>query len=60
AHRGHAVIGDFRYGSKRKFPERSLALHARKITFTHPVSKEPMTFTAEPELYWPKAFRKKD
>ncbi len=60
AHRGHPVIGDFRYGSKQKFPEKALALHARKITFTHPVSKEPMTFTAEPESYWPKAFRKKD
>ncbi|MBT5875275.1 MAG: RluA family pseudouridine synthase [Candidatus Latescibacteria bacterium] len=55
--RGHAVIGDFRYGSKHKFPERSLALHARKITFEHPVLKEPMTFTAEPEEYWPAAFR---
>ena len=60
ASRGHNIIGDFRYGSKRKFPEKSLALHARKITFTHPVSKEPMTFTAEPEHYWPKEFRKKD
>lgn len=59
ASRGHAVIGDFRYGSKRKFPERALALHAREITFTHPVKKEPLTFTAGPPSYWPAAFRQK-
>ncbi len=57
AHRGHPVLGDFRYGSKRGFPERSLALHAYKITIEHPVHKEPMTFTSDPEHYWPQAFR---
>ncbi len=57
AHRAHPVLGDFRYGSKRKFPERSLALHAWKLKFEHPVRKEHMTFTADPEPYWPKAFR---
>jgi len=57
AHRGHPVWGDFRYGSKRKFPRRTIALMARSLTVTHPVSQEPMTFVAEPEADWPAEFR---
>ena len=53
ANLGHPVIGDFRYGSKVKFPERALALHARSLTLNHPTRREPMTFTAEPEPFWP-------
>ncbi len=53
AHLGHPVIGDFRYGSKVQFPQRALALHARSLSLNHPTKREPMTFTAEPEPFWP-------
>ena len=35
AHRGHPVLGDFRYGSRIGFPKKSLALHARMLTLLH-------------------------
>ena len=57
SHRGHPVIGDFRYGSKVKFGKKALALHARSLTINHPTRKEEMTFVAELEPFWPKQFR---
>ena len=57
AHRGHPVIGDFRYGSKIKFGQRALALHARSLTISHPTRKEEMTFVAGLEPFWPIQFR---
>ncbi len=57
AHHGHPVIGDFRYGSKVKFGQRALALHARSLTIIHPTRKEEMTFVAELEPFWPIKFR---
>ena len=57
AHRGHPVVGDFRYGARIGFPEKSLALHARALTLSHPTRKEKMTFTAAPEVFWPAKFR---
>ena len=57
AHRGHPVLGDFRYGSRIRFPEKSLALHARSLSLSHPTRKEEMTFHAAPEAYWPSRFR---
>ena len=50
---GYPIIGDFRYGSKRKFPNRSIGLHARAISLKHPVRDEVMQFEAEPPNYWP-------
>ncbi len=57
AHRGHPVLGDFRYGSRIGFPKKSLALHARTLTLLHPTRKEEMTFSAAPEAFWPSRFR---
>jgi 23S rRNA pseudouridine1911/1915/1917 synthase len=57
ATRGFPILGDFRYGSKREFPRRAVALHARSVTVEHPTRKEEMTFTAEPEEGWPPVFR---
>ena len=37
---GHAVIGDERYGTKGG----RMGLHAFKLSFTHPVTKNPLTF----------------
>ncbi len=52
AHTGHPVIGDFRYGSKIRFGDRALALHARSLTIHHPTRGEEMTFVAEPGPEW--------
>lgn len=51
--RGNSLLGDFRYGSKIKFPNKSIALHSHKLTIFHPTSKEELTFTAEPPTNWP-------
>ena len=53
---GHPLIGDFKYGSRKPFPERSLALHARSLTLVHPTKKERMVFDADPEAFWPEQF----
>ena len=41
ASRGHALCGDQRYG---KQDNTQLALFAYELSFTHPISKEKMTF----------------
>ena len=52
SHIGHSLLGDFRYGSKIKFPNRTIALHARQLFIEHPTKKEPMEFTVEPPASW--------
>ena len=37
---GCSVKGDLKYGSPRSNPDGSICLHARRIRFVHPVSKE--------------------
>ena len=44
ASRGHALCGDQRYG---KQDNTQLALFAYELSFTHPISKEKMTFKLE-------------
>ena len=56
SHIGHPLLGDFKYGAQKPFPNRALALHARALTLTHPTTQERMTFVAEPEPFWPRAF----
>ncbi len=43
---GCTIKGDLKYGSKRSNKDGSIHLHARKITFMHPVKKEPINITA--------------
>lgn len=40
------IKGDLKYGFKRSNKDGGIHLHARKIGFTHPVSKEEITITA--------------
>ncbi len=42
---GTPLVGDDMYGSTVNPPDRA-ALHCEKLTFTHPVTKEVLTFTA--------------
>lgn len=37
---GCTIKGDLKYGAKRSNPDGSICLHARSISFIHPVSKE--------------------
>jgi 23S rRNA pseudouridine1911/1915/1917 synthase len=51
AHHGHPIYGDAKYGSVRLF-ENAIALHARSLTFLHPIRYEPITLTAEIPRTW--------
>lgn len=51
AHRGCPIYGDARYGGVHTF-DRAIALHARSLTFLHPVRYEPITLTAEVPRSW--------
>ncbi len=49
--KGHPVVGDKKYGRKND-AYGTLALHARSLSFTHPVSGKRMTFeTCIPEFF---------
>ena len=43
---GCPVKGDLKYGAKRSNPDGGICLHARKIEFIHPVSKQNICITA--------------
>ncbi len=43
---GCVIKGDLKYGAKRSNPDASISLHARKIEFSHPVSKENLCIIA--------------
>jgi 23S rRNA pseudouridine1911/1915/1917 synthase len=51
AHHGHPIYGDAKYGSVQTFGL-AIALHARALTFLHPVRYEPVTLTADPPRAW--------
>ena len=40
------IVGDTKYGYPKMMKDKSIALHARRISFTHPVSKELLTIEA--------------
>ena len=59
ASRGHAVLGDSQYGSTIPFGEqhsdlrdRGIALHARQLAFTHPMTQEPVDVDAPLSSAW--------
>lgn len=43
---GCPIKGDLKYGAPRSNPDGSISLHARRIRFVHPVSKQPIDLTA--------------
>ena len=43
---GSPIKGDLKYGASRSNKDGSIHLHARNISFTHPVSKENISFLA--------------
>ena len=47
---GCPIKGDLKYGFPRSDENGGISLHAREISFIHPVSKERITITATPPL----------
>ena len=45
---GSPIKGDLKYGFDRSNKDASIHLHARKLTFVHPVKKEPLSIIAPP------------
>jgi 23S rRNA pseudouridine1911/1915/1917 synthase len=45
---GCPIRGDIKYGFHRTNEDGSIHLHARRVEFIHPVSKEPMCIEAQP------------
>ena len=43
---GSPIKGDLKYGFDRSNPDGGIHLHARKLVFVHPVSKENLTIIA--------------
>jgi len=43
---GCPIRGDLKYGAARSNPDGSIDLHARKLSFNHPVAKQQITVTA--------------
>jgi 23S rRNA pseudouridine1911/1915/1917 synthase len=43
---GAVIKGDLKYGAKRSNPDGSISLHARQLSFFHPVTKEKIVITA--------------
>lgn len=44
---GCPIKGDLKYGFARSNPDGGISLHARKISFIHPVKKEPVEIVAQ-------------
>ena len=43
------IQGDLKYGAQRSNRDGSISLHARHLEVQHPVTKNPMVFTADPQ-----------
>ena len=52
AARGCPILGDYKYGSRRTFVERGIALHARRVAFQHPVQDKRIELTAPLPESW--------
>lgn len=50
---GCVIVGDVKYGYEQPLPDASIALHARKLEFIHPVQKSTLVINASlPEVSW--------
>lgn len=50
---GCCIYGDVKYGAEVPLPDASIALHARQLTFMHPVKKEAISLRAPlPQNDW--------
>ncbi|MCX7742995.1 MAG: RluA family pseudouridine synthase [Flavobacteriales bacterium] len=51
---GTPIVGDVKYGDRRANEDQSICLHARKLIFMHPVTKDPLEVEAPlpDQKYW--------
>ena len=49
---GCPIKGDLKYGAPRSNPDGGISLHARRVSFIHPVKKEPVDVTAPLPSSW--------
>ncbi|MEE2936188.1 MAG: RluA family pseudouridine synthase [Planctomycetota bacterium] len=54
AERGHAILGDRKYGSRDSFSA-GIALHSWHLALQHPTKRNPMVFQASPPKSWRQA-----
>ena len=52
SHMGGPIKGDLKYGAPRSNPDGGISLHARRISFVHPVKKEQVTVEAPVPASW--------
>ena len=52
SHMGCPIKGDLKYGAPRSNPDGGISLHARRISFLHPVKKEQVTVEAPVPASW--------
>ncbi|NIP85480.1 MAG: RluA family pseudouridine synthase [Planctomycetales bacterium] len=51
SHAGHPILGDRKYGSRRKFPA-GIGLHGRRLVLQHPVRRQPLELVAPLPPSW--------
>lgn len=49
---GCPILGDKKYGSDHPFEAPGIALHHGRLSFEHPVTKEPLVFELAPHALW--------
>lgn len=52
AHRGHPILGDFRYGASTELDGQNLALHAYHLALDHPTREHGVRWTVQPPARW--------
>jgi len=45
---GHPIKGDVKYGARRGEKDKSICLHAQRLSFEHPTTKERINIVAQP------------
>lgn len=50
---GSPLVGDLKYGAPSPLPDKSIALHARRLVVPHPTQDEAVDVTAELPPGWP-------
>lgn len=45
---GHPILGDRKYGSRKRYMEGAIALHHHRLTMPHPITGNPQIFEAPP------------
>lgn len=60
ASRGFPVVGDELYGGDSLADAPGILLHARELTFLHPIRYDPVTVTAPLPDWWPQTLRESE